>query len=90
MKAYRTRETNGISVGWRQVMQFEHQNDKGENYALLYPKFEENEELKKAADEVGARNALQFDRKERGYRLYEAKLPDSKEFDVDTVFGRYA
>ena len=71
-------------------MQFEHQNDKGENYALLYPKFEENEELKKAADEVGARNALQFDRKERGYRLYEAKLPDSKEFDVDTVFGRYA
>ena len=71
-------------------MQFEHQNDKGENYALLYPKFEENEELKKVADEVGARNALQFDRKERGYRLYEAKLPDSKEFDVDKVFGKYA
>ena len=69
-------------------MQFEQTNDKGENFTLLYPSYEENEALKKAADEVGARNALQFDRKERAYRLYEAKVPEN--VDVDKVFGKYA
>ena len=69
-------------------MQFEQTNDKGENYALLFPTYEENETLKKAADEVGARNALQYDRTERAYRLYEAKVPEN--VDVDKVFGKYA
>lgn len=69
-------------------MQFDRENDKGEKYALLYPKFEENEVLKKAADEVGASNALRYDRDEKAYRLFEAKVPEK--VDVDKVFGRFA
>lgn len=69
-------------------MQFENVNDKGEKYAILYPRFEENEKLKAHADKLGARNALEFDRSERAYRLYEAKVPEN--IDVDKEFGNYA
>ncbi|WP_298843325.1 hypothetical protein [uncultured Salinicola sp.] len=69
-------------------MQFEHQNDKGENYALLYPKFKENEELKSAAEELGVRNALEFNRGDNAYRLFEAKIPE--DVNVDAKLGKFA
>ena len=69
-------------------MDFNMQNDKGEKYALLYPLYEQNEELKKAADEIGAKSALVYDRNERGFRLYESKVPEKT--DVDAIFGKYA
>jgi len=69
-------------------MQFEAADRNGDKYALLYPRFEENEDLKKLADDVGARGALRFDRKERAFRLYEARIPDG--IDVQKVFGAFA
>ena len=69
-------------------MEFNLENDKGEKYALLWPLFSENETLKKDADEVGARSALEFSREEKTFRIYEAKIPDG--VDVDKTFGRFA
>jgi hypothetical protein len=69
-------------------MQYDNVNDKGEAYAILRPKFSENEELKSEAEKLGVRNALQFDRSEHGYRLYEAKIPEG--VDVDAKLGKFA
>jgi len=69
-------------------MNFDKTTSKGDNYALLYPRYEENEELKKAAEEVGARSALVYDRKEHAWRLYENKVPEGA--NIDAALGKYA
>lgn len=68
-------------------MNFDKTTSKGDNYALLYPRYEENEELKKAAEEIGARSALVYDRKEKAWRLYENKVPEGA--NVDAALGKY-
>ena len=57
-------------------MDFNMENDKGEKYALLYPTYDQNTDLKKAAEEVGAKAAVVYDKQERAFRLYESKIPD--------------
>lgn len=57
-------------------MEFDKQNDKGENFVHLYTKFNENESMKKEAEKAGVLSAVQFDKSEKAYRLYEHLIPE--------------